>query len=905
MSPSWDWPGSRWWKLDLHSHTPASYDFRPQADVQAADWEQWLKAARDAGVHAIAITDHNTAQAVGQLQDIIQHIDSAPVLFPGVELTADDGSHLLLLFDPACKQEHVEDLLSKASVPVDHRGSQVGRSSMGVEQILEACAEEALVVGAHVNGCDGLLSQIVGQQRIAVLRHSGLAAVEIDPGNPVDENWLNGSIPEIGRHLSQVWSSDGHRHNELGRRYTWVKMTVPNSEGLRLAFLDGVDSLKPATRHTPNDPNVYADLAIESITVRQGQFIGRSSPFAVGFNPWLNAIIGGRGTGKSTLVDFCRKTLRREAELDGRDGGEEGSLRSFFDRRMRVPESRSDEGLLTADTLIEIIYRKAGQRFVLSWSQNGKAQPIARLEGDIRTPQEGEIRERFPLRVYSQKQLYDLAQDPNALLAFIDDSPIVRGAELHRSIEQLAASYLSLWAQSRAARNRASGLPARRAALQDVQHKLAVLQEGGHAQVLNEYRMRRHQDEAWQAILREAVQAVEAVEHGARDLTVPVLELSAAVLDDKSWATLGRAHEALKNVVEALRRRVYESVEKIKRDIEEIQTGADALLWQEAVEASGHRFGELSAKLAAEGISDPNEYNVLLEQAADLLREIEDLELEEARAMKLDGESLRTLVEYRRQREALTERRRQFMEENSGGSIRVEIRPYANPGNVTRVLRDVLGIGSFTSDRQAISRKIRPEKAQPWDWKRLDGVVADMRRFLADELDSWETQDRRFESALKRVPPERIDRLQLFLPEDAVEVSFKDGGGVWRPLAQGSPGQQTAALLAFVLGYGTEPIILDQPEDDLDSILIYELLVKRLRETKLRRQVIVVTHNHNIVVHGDAELVLSLEAAAGQTHIVCQGGLQERLIRDEICRVMEGGREAFERRYHRIMPPKE
>ena len=134
------------------------------------------------------------------------------------------------------------------------------------------------------------------------------------------------------------------------------------------------------------------------------------------------------------------------------------------------------------------------------------------------------------------------------------------------------------------------------------------------------------------------------------------------------------------------------------------------------------------------------------------------------------------------------------------------------------------------------------------------------------------------------------------------EVHFKGRGRGWRPLTQGSPGQQTAALLAFALGHGSEPIILDQPEDDLDNTLIYDLLVSQLRETKLRRQVIVVTHNPNIVVHGDAEFVLSLEAGNGQTRVACDGGLQEARVRDEICRVMEGGREAFESRYRRIMP---
>ena len=222
---------------------------------------------------------------------------------------------------------------------------------------------------------------------------------------------------------------------------------------------------------------------------------------------------------------------------------------------------------------------------------------------------------------------------------------------------------------------------------------------------------------------------------------------------------------------------------------------------------------------------------------------------------------------------------------------------------------------SSLEDRQAIARRIQPKPNESWNWSPLDEVVSETRSYIRGESEAWDMRDQRFATALKRVPPERIDRLALYLPEYAVNVEFQDTrGGGWRPLAQGSPGQQTAALLAFVLGYGSEPIILDQPEDDLDNTLIYDLLVNRfhdpppgrdlkgMREIKQKRQVIVVTHNPNIVVHGDAELVLSLEAANGRTSIACAGGLQEMRIRKVICTVMEGGSEAFEKRYQRIMP---
>jgi len=107
-------------------------------------------------------------------------------------------------------------------------------------------------------------------------------------------------------------------------------------------------------------------------------------------------------------------------------------------------------------------------------------------------------------------------------------------------------------------------------------------------------------------------------------------------------------------------------------------------------------------------------------------------------------------------------------------------------------------------------------------------------------------------------------------------------------------------MLAFLLAHGEEPLILDQPEDDLDNHLIYDLVVRQIRENKLRRQIIVVTHNPNIVVNGDAEMLHALDFAGGQCRVAQSGSLQEKAMREEVCRVMEGGREAFERRYRRL-----
>ena len=707
----------------------------------------------------------------------------------------------------------------------------------------------------------------------------------------------------MGRRISRIWSSDAHATDDLGRRFTWVKMSRPNVEGLGLALMDGAASLKPATAAEPGDPNSqHGELLIEEITVSAAKYMGRPEPMTVRFNPWLNAIIGGRGTGKSTLVDFCRKTLRRESDLDASGHEEEGSLRKLFDRRVPTAPSPGQDGLLTAETRLEVIYRKHGERFAIAWSVSGETPSIHRLGPDGRTAEDGRIYERFPVRIYSQKQLFAMAQDTDALLAVIDDSPSVQAAERNRELEHLKSQYLSLRAQARTAAARAEGLGSRRASLSDVQHKLEFLETGGQARRLTEYRRLRREDDTWEAVLHAARENIDALARRAEELSVPELDLGPSdSRTEPSAEHLTMAHAALGQVVRDLRRAVLAAIGQARSHIDEVVAGEALERWRNTLEASEEGFREASAELAIRGIGDPAEYGSLIAQAARLEREIRDLEQAQEHAEELKREAGRTLELYRERREDLGRVRGAFASEATGGIIRVEVVPFTKRSGLRGHLAEILGTERFEADRRALAERIQPMSDGPWSWAGLDTLVSDIRRFQETESEPWPAEDWRFEQALKKVPPERIDRLTLYAPDDTVRVSFRDPQRGWRPLTHGSPGQQTAALLAFALSHGEEPIILDQPEDDLDNTLIYDLVVSQLRATKLNRQVIVVTHNPNIVVHGDAEFVLSLDSGEGQSRKACEGGLQEQRVRDEICRVMEGGREAFASRYRRIM----
>lgn len=905
MSTAWEWPGSRWWRVDLHAHSPASYDYRPESERDAQDWTGWIQAASASLLEAIAVTDHNTAAGIEAIRAAAVSIPSAPVIFPGIELTTSDGTHLLLMLDPGKSHRHVEEILARAKIPVDQQGRHEARSPLSVEQILEVAAGRGVVLAAHANGPNGLLNH-AGQQRIVELRDRRLHGVEIDPGLSVDDSWLDGTRDEIHRAVPRISASDSHSRAEAGRRFTWIKMSRPDIEGLRLALLDGQESLRPATREQPDDPNRHAASVIEAITVSDARYMGRGEPLTIRFNPWLNALIGGRGTGKSTLIDLLRKTFRRENDLPPSNGE---SLRATFDQRMRVYAARGDEGLLTPQTKVEVIYRKDDTQFVLAWDTSGRTPAISRVEeGSGRVSEQGDISERFPVRIYSQKQLFQLAQDPDSLLSVIDDSAAVRGNELVRARAEAEARYLSLSAEARTLHVRAAALPDIQAQLMDIRRKLQILEQGGHARVFNEYRSRRRQQDTWESIQQASASSMDALAESAERMVVADLDVALEPGADEATASLLRTHGRLREVVESLRTAVRAQIADAQAQTENLEQSPDALAWSLAVGTAEQAYERIAEELRDAGISDPGEYRDLLQRATALEGEVGRLEESNRLATQREVEAAETLARYRQLRSDHADRRIAFAGTASNPLVKVDVSRYANTDGLESFVRDALGIERFSDDHEALAAEIRPASDQPWTFEGLDHAVRDLRAFVANPELAWPARDGRFVTALRRVKEERIDRLALYVPDDAVEVSFSDPrttSAGWRQLSHGSPGQQTAALLAFVLGYGDEPIILDQPEDDLDSTLIYELVVQRLRETKPMRQVIVVTHNPNIVVHGDAELVISIDARNGQTHVVVAGGLQEEKTRDEICRVMEGGRDAFESRYRRIMHPGE
>ena len=148
---------------------------------------------------------------------------------------------------------------------------------------------------------------------------------------------------------------------------------------------------------------------------------------------------------------------------------------------------------------------------------------------------------------------------------------------------------------------------------------------------------------------------------------------------------------------------------------------------------------------------------------------------------------------------------------------------------------------------------------------------------------------------------EELESVQYDDLPDVTVTKFYEIGGVRktmvRKIAQLSLGQQQSVLLGILLlSNSDKPLLIDQPEDNLDSEFIFKTIVYNLRKIKERRQIIIVTHNPNIAVLGDAELIIPLKSTNNHSMVINLGSIDNIDTIKLCCQILEGGESAFKQR---------
>jgi len=922
MVEQWNWAGARWWKFDFHTHTPKSDDYgrgTHQSELKKRTPKEWLLDYMKAGIDCVAVTDHNSGEWIDVLKKALKELekekpsDCRPLyLFPGVEISVNGGIHILAILPEDKTTSDIDTLLGA----VEFRGVK-GKTNdctekSPVEVIAKIKKAGGLAIPAHIDKDNGLF-KVRGTSLEQVFDLESIIAIELcnsfasKPALYKDKklNW------------AEVLGSDAHYPSgkkSPGSHFTWVKMSTPCLEGVRLALLDGEIAIKRSDNFTGNPNEEHGRFIIEELSVENAKYIGRDKPFKCQFNPWLNTIIGGRGTGKSTLLELLRLTLRREKELQALPESIQEDLRKYHEAYI----TRDDDGLLTEDTTLIVTYRKDAAVFRIQWNYSGGIAPIEeKLPGGIWQETPGDIVQRFPVRFYSQKQIFELAKRPKALLKIVDDASQIDFREWQEYWNELQTKYLSLRAQIREIETGFEDEPRIKGELEDVRRNLLVFEESKHTEVLKTYQKCRWQQRAlnkWEDSWQNSPDKI-------RELAETIIPDN---IDDSVFSNEQENDIACLQDIKDISGGIAEISEKLTSMAKEIdlivekwqKTKIDAS-WAKSINDAIVIYENLQIELANAGIEDPGEYGRLVQKRQLLEERLITFELRKKNLVELNKQKDECLEKMAAHRRQLTKKRTKFLtillENNSFVSI--DVIPYGDRESVEEDFRRLINredrkskndIGSavvgtgllgdlykdYLSDKTLSTEQITE----------FEKKLAELKQKIKNIYNGEEADfDKRFVNHIQNLVPENLDRLDCWYPDDLLVVFYSvQQNGKKIPVQQGSPGQKTAALLAFLLSYGEEPLVLDQPEDDLDNHLIYDLIVAQLKTIKSNRQIIVVTHNANIVVNGDSENVLALDIKSGQTHKVCGGSLQESSVRDEICRVMEGGKKAFDLRYKRI-----
>ncbi|WP_298770087.1 TrlF family AAA-like ATPase [uncultured Shewanella sp.] len=909
--------GARWWKFDFHTHTPASFDYgKTDRHLKSSKTPQdWLLDYIAKGIECVAVTDHNSGDWIDGLNNAAESLRAeghSIFVFPGVEITANSNIHVLGIFDPSATSADISAVIGASKF----RGTKGDSDSVAEESaenvIKEIIAAGGIAIPAHIDMKAGLCQQHSSHTIKQVCKKANAVEIIFPDQERADaplSRYTNLSID-----LPSIIGSDAHHPNDIGRAYTWVKMSNPSIEGLKLGMVDGTSSLIRSDNETTN-PNRSSNTLLRSVTIENTKYAGRSSPLMIEFNPWLNSIIGGRGSGKSSVLEFIRLGMDRSRDLDVLSPNNE--IRRSFESFTKVPSSRDSEGVILEDSKISCIYTRDEIHYLLTWVKERNSVSIYRYDGQQWVPEEGEAHSRFPIKIFSQKQIFDLAKNPNTLLRLIDESSTVGFQQWKMEWSEKYSHFQTLCSQKRELQSKLENKNVLLGQVSDVEQKIKAIEKSGHTDVLTNYQAysgKRTNVSQYEAGIENLKLQVESISTTA---PIPLVDESAFNTQSTSESEVLVKLKSLNDSALSFKESITLAVASFQDEITQFKNWYSVSDFNKSHIEVNKKYDELIDGLRSEGVDSPADYARLIGERDIINESLRAMDLVSSQIAEVElsiNSAYQEIIECRKK---LTLSRIEFLQQNLAGnsSIKIELAPFSDIDNIEKSFREVIGRSDnafssdiFDSDRESgflynLNKELATTAAldgannlDPWLTKIFE-FKKQVFNFSSGEIQGTRI-GKRFTELMSNLQPQSFDQINTWFPEDKLSIKFNDGNR-FKDVSQGSAGQKASAVLSFLLSYGTEPLVLDQPEDDLDNGLITTLIVSKLHENKADRQIIVVTHNPNIVVNGDSEYVIALEDR-GQINPVASGALQEVSVRKNVCEIMEGGEIALQQRYKRM-----
>lgn len=872
--------GQKWRKIDLHLHTPASHDWSGGEITP----EEFVQAALDKDLDAIAITDHNTANWINRVKRAAESTHLK--IFPGTEITASGGEggiHIIAVFDPEKNEGAVNDLLAKADITSEMRGNKEAISPKSVNDIIELIYNcDALPILAHANSSKGVLSDMRGQQRNKIMNNPRVASVEVSDteryrslldGN--DQNYKI-ALPVHRASDNPAKGDTGHSLDGIALQYSYFKIDEVNLNGLRQCFYD------PEIRiRTDEDISPFSESIgpyIKNISVSQG-FLSGSYHFHEG----LNCIVGGKGVGKSLLVEAIRFGLKQESELEQISKDHKSKLEKRFGIGCSVE--------------IQVV-SKSGQEFKITRVYDGETNPTNVLRPSDNSEYDGEVDELFTIMAYSQTEAVEIARDETAQLSLVDR--LLDLTSLFRELRKIQEQLNVLDQDLANCISEAEKCNQLKTEIASVEEKIAEIDRqlgsGEHVTYNQMLTKKDYLDEhtqqlnEWKKSLREEKEKIDS-----DDLPDLPEELEDDTLS-KNFNDLSITNK------EEIKTSIQESIDLIETKIMELQNLRKD--WDDELQDAKQAYEEWAEEAGGDAPS-------LTKKRKELDLELKDLEESLSNSQSIANNAFDYKVKRDEQLDKLEEVRNRIFEirstkyeeitEATEERLRLSLTKNGNRKRFEERLIEICrGTHTRHEDLKRLAKKITPREFGKIlledDATELE-QVSDIDGNLAERI---------YEGASESLNIQEILFLQhQDLMDDAPTIELKKQDGSYGKLSELSIGQKSSALLMIALTDNDSPILIDQPEDALDLASVFEDITTPIRSRKEQRQFLLTTHNPTVAVAGDADRFQVLKATSSTTDISVHGAIERKDVRKEIILHLEGGERSFElktKKYKKHLP---
>ncbi|HBR5516553.1 TPA: TrlF family AAA-like ATPase [Klebsiella pneumoniae] len=833
-----------------------------------------LQKCLELDITVVGVADHGSVASIDALRQVLQ--PHGIVVFPGFEIASNDKTHYVCLFSEETTGQQLERYLGNLDLldPTDG----VRPSRLSSEQLIEKVDQlGGFIYAAHCTQESGLLKNRLNHVwKLPKLRSAqipgsidDLVGVEGDFYRKVILNKDDAYRRE--RPVAVINAKDVAKPEDLEQpgATCLIKMTRPNFAAFKVAFLD------PGSRIRLNSQQAQSPIGkLIRMTVSGGYLDG----VRVDFSDHLNTVIGGRGTGKSTLLECLRYAL---------------DLPPVGKQALQHHQDIIKENLGRAAGRVELV--------VVSSAQNGKQYTVSRRHGEppIVRDADGNVSTLLPrdllpgIDIYGQNEIYELAQDQTNRVQLLDrflpqDGDYeTKTNDVHRRLienQRTLAKSLSDLDDVMAQVNR----------LPKLEEQLRGFDELGIKEKLAKTSLLARERE----IAKSAADGIQSFRGAVADFSAEFPDL--AFINDDALEGLPDAAElvTMRTTLERISQEFTRHLTDMMTLLDEAsgQFAVQHEAWQQAIRGHEAELEKALRTLPAMAGKSGQEVGVAYQR---LMGEIERIKPMRGKLSTHEGQGsvlkqerrnlLAELSDLRGQRIQALQRAAKRLNKRLEGKLKVEIVPEADRSPLLNFLLGckLEGIGekrlAWIEEAETISPLSLAQSIQ-------NGSAELQREWGVTQLVA---------EALTKLQPSQLMELEALELEHRVDISLNVAHGqadpVFRPLHKLSTGQQCTAILHMLLLENADPLLMDQPEDNLDNAFIAERIVTELRDAKTSRQFLFATHNANIPVFGDAEWIGVFSAADNQgcLGLEAQGSIDVPVIRDQVASILEGGRDAF------------